>query len=195
VQFYIPEYGWLDFEATMFAMPPSGFNDISTWDVAIPFIDENMTLYQVQVFPWQTLFLSLRFLAVLGLVSIYTLRYGRELILFQASKRGGREGARFLYLLLLARLAADGKAIKPASKTALEYAELFPNTDKGFSPFIKFAVIYTELRWREFKNAGEENERFLLLKEEYENILNTTRRKGLCAFLIRIFSLRGLAYL
>jgi hypothetical protein len=109
-------------------------------------------------------------------------------------RRGGREGARSLYLLLLARLAADGKPIKPAAKTALEYAELFPGTEKT-APFTDFAAVYTELRWREFKDNLEKAERFFTLKKEYANILKTTRRKGPLGFVMRIFSLRGLAYL
>jgi hypothetical protein len=95
---------------------------------------------------------------------------------------------------LLSRLAADGKPIKPASKTALEYAELFPGAGRD-SPFAAFAALYSEIRWRQFTDSNEMDQRFEKLKSEYRNILKASRRKGMFNALIRIFSLRGLAYL
>jgi hypothetical protein len=194
VQFYIPDYGWLDFEATSFAIPPIGGGNSGTWDVVIPLIDETKVFSPIRNIPWGAVIRVSLILASLALFSAYALRYGREVVLFFGVKRGGREGARSLYLLLLARLAADGKPIKPASKTALEYAELFPGTGKE-SSFSAFAALYSELRWREFKDASERDERFLRLQREYRNILETTRRRGFFRVLVRIFSLRGLAYL
>jgi TorA maturation chaperone TorD len=98
-----------------------------------------------------------------------------------------------LYLLLLARLAADGKPVKPASKTAHEYSELFLGLE---NPHIRaFASLYSELRWREYGDTAQMEERFNLLKQEYHNIIKTTRRKGIGYWLTRIVSLRGLAYL
>jgi hypothetical protein len=194
VQFYIPDYGWLDFEATTFALPPMGSGDFNSWDVVIPLIDENKVFSPIRKIPWRAVIKVALILASLALLSAYALRYGREAVLFFGVKRGGREGARSLYLLLLARLAADGKPIKPASKTALEYAELFPGTNKD-SPFAAFAELYSELRWRTFADYRESDRCFLQLRQEYRNILKTTRRKGMFRALIRIFSLRGLAYL
>jgi hypothetical protein len=201
-QFYIPRYGWLDFEATSFAMPPVGMGDFNTWDVIIPIIDDNKVFSVVRKFPWRAALRAVGFLAVFALVCAYVIRYGREAFLYFGTRRGGRAGARSLYLLLLARLAADGKPIKPASKTALEYSQLFPestvagnNSSAGADMHFKtFADYYSQLRWREFKDADEGDECFLRLKEEYRSILNT-RRRGILRWLIRIFSLRGLAYL
>jgi hypothetical protein len=208
-QFYIPGYGWLDFEATSFAIPPLGGGDISNWDVVIPLMNENRTFTQVRKFPWYAVTRAVGFLAFIGLLCAYILRYGREAILYMGVRRGEKvskhsSAARSLYLLLLAKLAADGKPIKPASKTALEFADLFPSQDNfstslsapHFVPHLAhFAALYTELRWRNFKNDTEKKERFIMLKQEYVNILKTSRRRGLPAFIIRIFSLRGLAYL
>jgi hypothetical protein len=137
-------------------------------------------------------------MAVFALACAYLLRYGRELALYLGARRGGRSGARSLYLLLLARLAADGKPVKPASKTALEYAQLFSRIKIGAQEnlhFRKFASLYTELRWREFKDSAQMDERFLFLKQEYQNIIKTSRRRGMRGWLIRIVSLRGLGYL
>jgi hypothetical protein len=197
-QFYIPDYGWLDFEATGFAIPPVGMGDYNNWDVVIPLIDEQRVFSQLRKFPWLAVLRAAAIMAVFALACAYALRYGRELALYLGAKRGGRSGARSLYLLLLARLAADGKPVKPASKTALEYAQLFPNEKIGAGEnphFKKFASLYTEMRWREFKTDFQMNERFLLLEREYHNILETTRRQGIRGWLIRIFSLRGLGYL
>jgi hypothetical protein len=193
-QFYIPDYGWIDFEATEFAIPPVGFGDGNMRDVVIPLFDETKVFSQVRAFPWRAVLRALGFLAAAALAGAYMLRYGRELLLRLGARRGGRAGARSLYLLLLARLAADGRPIKPASKTAAEYARLFPGEGDD-SPFAVFAGIYSELRWRDFADPGEAEARFRLLRQEYRDIITAQRRRGLRAFIIRIFSLRGLAYL
>ena len=193
-QFYIPDYGWLDFEATAFSIPPFGGGDFNSWDVVIPLIDENKVFSSVRKFPWQAVLRTAGVMAVFALAGAYILRYGREAVLFFGSRRGGRAGARSLYLLLLARLAADGKPIKPASRTALEYSQLFPCSEE--SPHFKtFASLYSQLRWREFKDTAERDKCFLLLKQEYLNILKTTKQHGIHRQCIRLLSLRGLAYL
>jgi hypothetical protein len=198
-QFYIPDYGWIDFESTAFAIPPMGMGDFNNWDVVIPLLDDTRVFSQVRKFPWQATVRAIAALLIAAVICAYALRYGREIVLYWSARRGGRAGARSLYLLLLARLAADGKPIKPASKTALEYSELyttrlFPGMEEN--PHVKsFASIYSELRWRDFADKAEKEERFLQLSQEYRNILKTTRRKGIHRWLIRLISLRGLAYL
>jgi len=194
VQFYIPDYGWMDFEATAFALPPAGMGDFNTWDVVIPIIDENRVFSNIKKFPWRAVLRTACIMAIFALVLAYILRYGRELALFIGARSGGRAGARSLYLLLLARLAADGKPVKPASKTAHEYAELFPSAEEN-PHFKAFASVYSELRWREFEDKAQLDERFLRLKQEYISILKAARRRGAFNALKRIFSLRGLAYL
>jgi hypothetical protein len=191
-QFYIPDYGWLDFEATAFAIPPIGSGDFNSWDVVIPIIDPTRTFATRRPFPWRPVLRAIALLLALALAGAYCLRYGREAVLLFGAKRGGREGARSLYLLLLARLAAEGKPIKPASKTALEYSDLFPETGEDFAGF---AASYAELRWREFKDSAEKEEVFRRLKQSYQNILVSARRRGFLAALKRVFSLRGLFYL
>jgi hypothetical protein len=196
-QFYIPDYGWLDFEATTFSIPPQGMGDFNNWDVVIPLFDEQRTFSQVKKFPWRAVGRTVIKLIIFALVLAYTLRYGRELVLYINSRREGadiRSRTRSLYLLLLARLAADGQPIKPASKTAHEYSQLFRGKDDS-SCFKSFAAIYSELRWRQFDNPVETEERFQTLNKEYLEILNSTRRPGLHRWFIRLISLRGLAYL
>ncbi|MDR2500949.1 MAG: transglutaminase-like domain-containing protein [Treponema sp.] len=199
-QCYIPGYGWLDFEATAFAIPPAGLGDGNLRDVVIPLLDQTGLAVPVRRFPWRAALRAMGLLAAAALLAAYGVRYGREILLRLGAARGGRAGARSLYLLLLARLAADGKPIKPAAKTALEYARLFPPETADAppgeaSPFAAFAALYSELRWREFKEPAEAGERFLRLKREYRKSIDRTRRRGLRGLLIRLFSLRGLAYL
>jgi len=209
-QFYIPDYGWIDFEATSFAIPPVGSGDFNNWDVIIPIIYDDRTISQIRRFPWQAAGRAVVTLVIIALICAYALRYSRELILYHGVRTGGRAGSRSLYLLLLARLAADGQPIKPASKTANEYSELFKNfTEKANLQtanepepsvntqiyFKNFAEIYSELRWRKYSDPNEMNRRFRQLIQEYYNILNSTRRRGIHRFFIRIFSLRGLTYL
>ena len=193
-QFYVPDYGWLDFEATAFAIPPVGLGDGNLRDVVIPRLDTTRLFAQARAFPWRPVLRTLVLLAVLALAGAYALRYGREAALGMSVRRGGRAGARALYLLLLARLAADGKPIKPAWKTAPEYAQLFTGAGEGGS-FAPFAELYSELRWREFSDKAEMDGRFERLKAEYRKILAENRRKGLLTVFVRVFSLRGLAYL
>jgi len=213
-QFYIPDYGWLDFESTSFAIPPVGDGDFSNWDVVIPTFSDNRTLSQVRKFPWQAVGRTILALIIFALVCAYVLLFGRELILYigyKNKKNSARTRSRFLYLLLLSRLAADGQPIKPASKTAHEYSEIFPKSitrghgvtevneveiikeDNIF--FKKFADLYSELQWRQFSDSSEMNEKFNLLWQEYQNILKSTRRRGLHHVIKRLISLRGLAYL
>ena len=213
-QFYISGYGWLDFESTSFAIPPAGMGDISNWDVVIPILDGNKTFSQVRQFPWQAVGKTILFLLTAVLILAYLLRYGREFVLYIGSQKGGRNGARSLYLLLLARLAADSQPIKPASKTAHEYTELFKTNlsqkrkgaEETKNDTVKipnecdihlknFADVYSEIRWREFNNEDDINKKLILLKQEYHNILISTRKRGLHHAIKRVFSLRGLVYL
>ena len=208
-QFYISEYGWLDFEATAFAIPPVASGDFNTWDVVIPVIDQNKTFSNFRKFPWRAVFRAAGWLAVSLLIAAYILRYAREAVLYFGVRKGGRQGARALYLLLLAQLAADGKPIKPASKTATEYTDLFlaqraqsedaKSAKDEFNVFLdhfkNFALLYSELRWREFDSLEEKDNCFNKLKNEYDRIIKSTRRKGFGWWLVRLINLRGLAYL
>jgi len=194
-QFYIPDYGWLDFEATMFAIPPIGMGDFNTWDIIIPILSDEKTVSQIRKFPWRAVGRILVSLVIFALVGAYVLLYGRIAILFIGSKKQNRAGARSLYLLLLARLASDGQPIKPASKTAHEYSQLFAKSGLDESCFKAFADIYGEIRWRQFTDKTEEGVCFKKLTFEYQNILKSTRRPGLHHAIKRLFSLRGLAYL
>ncbi|MBW7859440.1 MAG: transglutaminase domain-containing protein, partial [Leptonema sp. (in: Bacteria)] len=50
VQFYLPEYGWIDFESTAYAIPPKPEFDPNAQDVVIPLIDEEPLLQDTKKF-------------------------------------------------------------------------------------------------------------------------------------------------
>jgi len=53
VQYYIPDYGWIDFETTSSAIPPVGMGDPNARDVVIPLLGEEPSLTPIAVFPWR----------------------------------------------------------------------------------------------------------------------------------------------
>jgi hypothetical protein len=130
-------------------------------------------------------------LAAAGVAAAYALRYGRELMLRIRGRGCGEKAIRAVYTLLLMRLAAEGKPIKTAAQTSREYAGLFPD-DPVFKPF---AAVYTELRYRGIQDQSETLKLHAALWDEYRKALTRMRRPGPRAAVLRIFSLRGLAYL
>ncbi|MDR3161739.1 MAG: transglutaminase domain-containing protein [Spirochaetaceae bacterium] len=211
VQFWLPEYGWLDFEATGFAIPPSGMGDPNNRDVVIPLIEEEPEFMPLRRFPWKSVLRFLGFAAAAALLCAYALRYGREFLLRRRARRHDLRGIQALYRLLLMRLAAEGLPLKPPAKTSREYAALF-SEESGFplvsgfpqesgappeNAFASFAALYTELRYRDFspEQAAEKAARHEALREAAGGILKNLRRPGLRGLLRRIFSLRGLTYL
>ncbi|MDR1179858.1 MAG: transglutaminase domain-containing protein [Spirochaetales bacterium] len=191
VQFWLPEYGWIDFESTSFAMPPIGFGDANNRDVIIPIFEKEQEITPLRSFPWRPVLRALGILAAAAVLALYVLRYGRELILLGRARRFGTKAARALFALLLMRLAAEGKPIRAPSQTSVEYAGLFPQD----ASFAAFASLYTEIRYRNIQDPAEQGKLLAVLWENYRNILRAQRRPGPHGFFKRIFSLRGLSYL
>jgi hypothetical protein len=190
-QFWLPDYGWIDFEATSFAIPPMGLGDANNRDVVIPIFEKEPELMPIRAFPWKLVLRGLGIFLSGALFCAYALRYGRELFLWRRSLRNGVKGIRAVYAFLLMRLAAEGRPVKLPAQTSKEYAEIFPE-EPLFAPF---AALYTELRYREIPDPGEQRERHKALREEAAKILKGLRRPGLRGVLFRLFSLRGLVYL
>ncbi|HOV39998.1 MAG TPA: hypothetical protein PLG79_14860, partial [Spirochaetales bacterium] len=189
-QFWLPRYGWVDFETTSFAIPPLGFGDPNNRDVVIPLIQEETPLVPIPVFPWKTL---LRFIGILGalcIVALYGFRYGRELWYTYRSRGLGIAAARALYRLLLLRLAAEGYSKKSPAATPLEFSREFPEIPE----MATFASLYTELRYRTRFDPEELSARIQELRFLYRKILEQGRKKGVKGSLRRTFSLKGLGY-
>ncbi len=191
VQFFVPDYGWIDFEATSSAIPPAGFGDPNNRDVVIPLLEEDPSLTPIAVFPWRKVLRGAALLAAFLVAAAYLLRYGREAWLALRSRGSDDRAVRAVYRLLLMRLAAEGRPFKPAAKTSGEYARLFPEEPA----FAAFAALYTGLRYRERFAEGERQSLAADLRREYAAVTEGLRRPGVIGAAKRIFSLRGLWYL
>ncbi|MCL1817519.1 MAG: transglutaminase-like domain-containing protein [Spirochaetaceae bacterium] len=190
VQFWLPAYGWIDFEATAFAIPPMGLGDANNRDVVIPIFEKEQPITPLRSFPWRPVLRGLGILLAAAAAGAYILRYGREAFLALRARKGGDRASRALYGLLLMRLAAEGKPIKTPAQTSREYSCLFPDDPA----LIVFAALYTQLRYR--ASADDERQKvYAALGDEYRKILKSQRRGGIAGWFLRIFSLRGLAYL
>ena len=183
-QFYLPPYGWVDFETTSFAIPPPPGFDPNSRDVVIPLIEDYRAPEDLFVFPWG---LVVRiFAGITGLVvfSLYAFRFGKQFLLFLAGRRDTVSGLKALYRLLLMKLAAGGLPVKKDSLTALEYAEVLPE-------FGEFAGLYTGLRYRTRFAEGEDAELWKDLRRAYGK-LRGLRAPGFFNILRKPFSLRGI---
>ncbi len=182
-QFYLPSYGWVDIEATQYAIPPPPELSANSQDIVIPIIQIEDRRDRDFQFPW---LLALRLagaLFIAGVAGAYTWRYGREGLLALAARAPSRHGLRARASLLYMRLAADGYAVKSPVETSREYAERYPELQG-------FATRYTALRYRsdapDAAAAGD-------LRVAALAAAGQMRRRGLIAWLKRLFSLRGLS--
>jgi len=183
----MPGYGWIDFETTATAIPPvSGFNPNST-DIVIPIIEPENVVDRSFEFPWLLTLQVLLVLLVAGTAGAYAFRYGRLIYLRALSGGDSVRSLRSMYSLLLMRLAAEGYPIKPASRTAHEYAGEHPELER-------FALLYTSLRYREKLPADMRKGQFEEIRGEYRKIITSARRSGFVGLVRRVFSLRDLRY-
>ena len=182
-QYYLPGYGWVDIEATQFAIQPPPELGATGQDVVIPIIQIEDRLDRDFQFPWLLVLRLAGALAIAGVAGAYAWRYGREGILALAARAPTRHGLRARASLLYMRLAADGYAVKSPVETAREYAERYPELQG-------FAERYTALRYRpnppDARAAGE-------LRAAALAATTRMRRRGLIAWLKRVLSLRGLS--
>lgn len=187
VQYYVPGYGWIDFEPTSHAIPPAAGDDPNELKVVIPMLDPRTDRMAGFVFPWREAGMTLVGLALLTLLALYLYRYGRESYLLVVARRRGYRGAAALYTALLMKLAAAGYDIKPRSQTAMEYAGRYGELQR-------FASDYTRLRYRERTPGDERGSMWRSLQQSYREVVRESRRHGVRGFVRRLVSLRGLHY-
>jgi transglutaminase-like putative cysteine protease len=185
VQYYMPGYGWVDFETTAFAIPPIGLGDANNRNVVIPIIEPQANPRETRPFPWLLLVKSLGVLVGAGAVGLYVFRYGREALLAALARRQDGHGLRSLQRLLLMRLATDGYTLKQPWETTLEYADRQPETRE-------FATLYTELRYRQ--PGAFQDGPWQRIQRAYRETLHRCRRRGPAAAARRAVSLRPLHY-
>ena len=187
-QFWLPDYGWVDFETTTYAKTPPPGMDANALDIVIPIIEvEEVPVPRDFVFPWRFALTVVAALAAVGIAGAYGLRYGRESWLTLRARHPDAGGLRALGRLLYMRMASAGCALKPHAHTVQEYARQYPEIGR-------FAALYTMLRYRAAFDPGERSTTWQELRTQYHNALQGVRPGGLLPLLRRTFSLRALYY-
>ncbi len=190
VQFYLPEYGWVDFESTAYAIPPKPEFDPNAQDVVIPLIDEEPWPEEKKKFdfPWMLFGIFIGLLAGLILLSLYIYRFGRMLYYGIVSQRGAdRHSVDAIATLFYIKLAEDGYPIRQFYETPLDYAKHVPET-------LAFANRLTELRFRESFSEEERKQTCADLRRLAQDIARSIRRPGIWSFVKRMLTLRGILY-
>ena len=193
VQFWLPAFGWIDFETTSFAIPPKPNMDPNNMDVVIPLIEEEKIFEKPSfVFPWRLVLRILAYIAVTFVLVLYGYRYGRQSYYWLMANIAGatNRGLRALQMRLLLRLANSSYPLKSHYQTTLEYSE-------KVSLLEPFAKLYTMLRFREQYEPGEREEKLKELGETFQRSfkdIGLQRPNGVLPFLKRIFTLRNLHY-
>jgi hypothetical protein len=187
-QFWLPDFGWIDFETTVHAKAPPPGADANSLDIVIPIIEvEEVPVPRDFLFPWRFALTVLGTLAAAGIMGAYGLRYGREGWLTLRARHADAGGLLALGKLLCMRMANAGCALKPHAHTVQEYARQYPEIGR-------FAALYTMLRYRTAFDPGERTSTWQELRTQYQTALKGVRKGGLLDFLRRTFSLRALFY-
>ncbi len=189
VQFYMPGYGWIDFETTSYAIPPEPKMDPNSMDVVIPVIEEEQLAPEPTVFnfPFRLFLKGAGALVAIVLFGLYAFRYGREAYLRILTRTPNPAGVRAMFTLLLVRLAAEGYALKGHHETPLEFSREHPELEKA-------AEICTMLRYRMNIDPLEREEAWAALRSQSRQVIELKSRRGVLGFVRRLLSLRGLYY-
>ena len=188
VQFYFPEYGWIDFETTEYAKPPSGDADPNQMPVRIPIIEDRSTEEGAGI-PYRVIFFVFLAAFLIALAIMYAYRYGRELYLRVRMQRNSPGGVEAMYRLLLFRAAGYGYEVKHSHETMSEYAEKYP-------VFAEFAEQFLRLRYRTWEgNRIEAKESCKKLRKEFFHVMRNFRKHvPFYRRAFRIIRLKGVRY-
>jgi transglutaminase-like putative cysteine protease len=195
-QVYIAPFGWIDVEATSYAIPPQLGGDANSWNLVVPRMEkEPVETPTKPLTPLEFLIdiligIGIAHLIALGIfIVVYLVKYLRLLVVAAAAALNTRLGLIALQRLLLLRLADRGYAYKPPSITILEYAEKYPSLEG-------FGARYTELRYRERFSGDEKTAAWRGVRGEFARIMAEEKEKGrgFGRRLKRFFSLKGFRY-
>lgn len=184
VQYYMPGYGWVDFDPTSYAIPPDREGDPNERQVVVPIIEPRQQPRSTQ-FPWQNIANILLWTVIAAIGGLYLYRYGTELYLSLRARGNGDRAVRARYRLLLMHLASLGYELKGTGETAAEYAKRRPET-------ARFAQVYTRVRY--MPPDRDRTEFMRELAAEYTRSRRQARGGSIRLALRRIVSLRGLYY-
>lgn len=185
-QFYLPVYGWVDFEATSQAIPPQGSMDPNSLNVVIPDLQER-TVYNRRVpIPWELLGSLAVIIGLLTAAGLYGFRWSRILLLGIISRGSSETALKALYRLLLVRLHARGWHLKSPDRTPMEYAREYPELET-------FARLYTRAIYSpRVSGTGVDPELKTRLKNEYRRLL---KGGGPGQIFVLLFGLKDMRYL
>lgn len=184
VQYYMPGYGWVDFEPTAYAIPPDRAGDPNERQVVVPIIEERRAPREAG-FPWNEVANVLLWLVIISLTALYLYRWMSELYLVWRARGGDDRAVRARYRLLLMHLAASGCELKSSGETAQEYAKRRPETSG-------FARAYTRLRF--MPPDRDRTEVLDELLQEYRSVRRTVLGRSPLRSLRHVLSLRTLYY-
>lgn len=182
-QIYFPEYGWIDIEATAFAIPPPPGMDMNQTKIIIPLLNPEEEEKPASSFPWQFILFALAVITGGIIAGLYIFRYSKEFYLWLVSKQNNIKGIKALLKLLLMRYASYGYELKPHWQTPREYAE-------KYKELTGFAELYTDLRY----DRSQDNHQKVELNNMYHSIIKKSRKTGFLNRIKSLFRLRGLYY-
>ena len=189
-QVYIAPFGWIDVEATAYAIPPPPEGDANESPLVLPKRGRVAGKpEEAPPFPWLTLLVVVLIVAGGVFVVLYAVSWIRRLVLEVVARSNSRLGLSALRRLLLIKLIIRGYPYKPPSRTMLDYA-------RDIEELRDFAATYTELRYRQKIDPEEAGVLWRTLRRAYTTVNLTSRRqarKGGGIFR-EIFSLEGYRY-
>lgn len=186
-QLYLSGYGWVDFDATPFGIPPKPGMNANEYNLVVPEIlkSREAFLQEILLLLGKILAVFLLFLTlVLFLfkkVRLYLLRKTLRQASSRASKKMITEAA---CRILLIRMAEQGYPPKPPSESMEHYSRRLPFLEP-------FASLYTEIRYSPGDSpTPEQHEAFLRIFRETESTVS----RGILRKIRRFLSLKGFRY-
>lgn len=186
VQYYVPQFGWVDFDATSFAIPPI-MGDPNSADLVIPIIRGEGQNPESYIFPWKVLLTLI--LAIFICIAL-TLYFYKAFLLCSFSVKSKKPAAisfESRYRYILHRFFLSGRTMKTRSMTPTEYGQ----KEKDFA---LFAQLFTELLYQENYSAGMREETLAVFDEEYKKLLSLSIPKEFSGKIKAFFSMRGIFY-
>ena len=189
VQYYLADYGWIDFETTGFAIPPSGM-DMNAAQVVVPIIRTVSGGGKADMLKgWLIVFKLLLFSSAILAVFLYVYKYSRLSSLLFSRGPADIESAGKKYRYILLKHYLSGYPVKMKYMTPLEYSR-----ETGGGDFKKFSSLYTEICFKDNYAEGE----FESLLNNFSKYFDIVRKRlppsGFRKKLSYFFSLRGIFY-
>lgn len=180
-QFYLPRFGWVDYEPTSRAIPPPPGGDLNSADVVVPRIYPREEQKFLMNLPWGMILRVTGGLFAFLLLLQYMRRRLALLRLMILARRMDERGLKALYALLIHRYNGREKEKKDPSLTPREMAEQWEDL-RPFAELYTSTLLNTSLD-EERKRLAMEN-----LRNEYRQLLRKHRSFG--KILRQSFSLR-----